>query len=59
MSKPVNITIGATLASSFGQAIRGAQGQMSQLGSVMTRLGARQAGIEQFQKLKDRADQMG
>jgi TP901 family phage tail tape measure protein len=46
---PVQISIGATLASSLGSAVRGAQAQLNQLGSTMAQLGNKQSGIKQLE----------
>lgn len=49
---PVQISIGATLASSLGAAVRGAQAQLNQLGSTMAQLGNKQSGIKQLETLR-------
>lgn len=52
---PVQISIGATLAASLGSAVRGAQGQLNQLGSTMAELGNKQSGIKQLETLRAQA----
>lgn len=58
-AKPINITIGATLASTLGASVRGAQGHLQRLGSTMSSLNSQQAGVAQMQKLRADADQLG
>lgn len=52
---PVTISIGASLSSSLGAAVRGAQGQLNQLGSTMAKLGNQQSGIKQLESLRAQA----
>jgi len=52
---PVQISIGATLAASLGSAVRGAQAQLTQLGSTMAELGNKQSGIKQLETLRTQA----
>lgn len=52
---PVQISIGATLAASLGSAVRGAQAQLNQLGSMMAELGNKQSGIKQLETLRAQA----
>lgn len=54
-SHPVQITIGATLAASLGAAVRGAQAQLTRLGTTMAELGNKKAGIAQLEGLRGQA----
>jgi len=53
--KPVQISIGATLAASLGAAVRGAQAQLGQLGSTLSELGNKQSGIRQLETMRAQA----
>lgn len=57
--KPVNVTIGATLAASVGATMRGAQAQLQRLGSTISTLNNHKISVDQFQKLRADADQLG
>ena len=53
--KPVQISIGATLAASLGAAVRGAQAQLNQLGSTLSEMGNKQSGIRQLETMRAQA----
>ena len=58
-TKPVNITIGATLASSIGTSVRGAKNQLGQLGSAMSTLSKQQETALRLQKLRSDTEHLG
>ena len=54
---PVQISIGATLAASLGSAVKGAQSQLTQLGSTMAEIGNKQSGIRQLDNMRSQTAQ--
>lgn len=57
--KPVSVAIGATLSSSLGSTVRDAKSQLGRLGSAISDLDKKKAGVEQLQRLKTETNELG
>ena len=56
---PISITIGATLASSLGASVRGAEAQLGRLGQTMKALDAQSASMNRLGDLRKQAVETG
>ena len=56
---PISITIGATLASSLGASVRGAEAQLGRLGQSMKALDARSSSMNRLADLRKQAVEAG
>lgn len=56
---PISITIGATLASSLGASVRGAEAQLGRLGQTMKALDARSSSMNRLADLRKQAVEAG
>ncbi len=57
--KPVNITIGATVASSLGAAVRDAKNQLGTLGAKVSSLNNKKVKVDQLVAMKAQTNDLG